>query len=72
MGWCSGTIVFDAVCDALFVEDADGCSKEYAIKALIEALQDSDWDCENESEYFDNPLVKKCFIELGNNYWEEE
>jgi len=69
MGWCSGTVVFDAVCDALLADNAD---KEYAIKSLIQALWDGDWDCENESEYFNNPIVKRCFKDMGADYWEDE
>lgn len=66
MGWCSGTVVFDAVCDALLSEDKP--DKKYAIKALIDALCDMDWDCENESDYWDHPLVKECFIETNEIY----
>ena len=69
MGWCSGTIVFDAVCDALLSDNKD---TEYAIKALIEALHDGDWDCEPDSEYFEHPVVKKCFIDMGYDYFYEE
>jgi hypothetical protein len=66
MGWCSGTVVFDAVCGALLSEDKP--DKKYAIKALIEALTDNDWDCEPDSEYWDHPLVKECFCETADYY----
>jgi len=66
MGWCSGTVVFDAVCDALLSEEAP--DKKYAIKALIAALTDNEWDCEPESEYWNHPLVKECFCETQDYY----
>lgn len=69
MGWCSGTVVFDAAVEAILDPNAD---KKYAIKALIEAFEYADWDCQNESDYFEHPLVKECFIELGRADWYEE
>ncbi len=69
MGWCGGTVVFDSVVEALLDPSTD---KKYAIKSLIEALEDMDWDCQNESDYWNHPLVKECFIELGRAHWYEE
>lgn len=69
MGWCSGTVVFDAAVKAIIDPNAN---KKYAIKALIEALEDLDWDCQTDSDYWEHPLVKECFIELGRKDWYEE
>lgn len=69
MGWCSGTVVFDAAVEAILDPNAD---KKYAIKALIESLEDLDWDCQCESDYWEHPLVKECFIELGRANWYED
>lgn len=72
MGWCSGTVVFDAVCDALLGEDKE-VDKKYALRALIDVLHDEDWDCESESEYFNHPLVKEAFCDLGfKDFYEGE
>lgn len=67
MGWCSATIIFDKVVGAL-LDDKD---KKEAIKALIEALEDNDWDCQSDSDYFDHPLIKEIFKELHPSWFEE-
>jgi hypothetical protein len=70
MGWCSATVIFDTVADALI---GDGAPKdvETALRTLIVALQDGDWDCECESEYWDHPIVRKIFEDLGQRDKEE-
>ena len=62
MGWCSATMIFDDVCDAIFNEKAD---KEKILDRLIGTLHDMDWDCEMDSAYVDHPVVRKLFIERG-------
>lgn len=66
MGWCSGTDVFDPVVKAI-LEDK---SKEDVIKTLIKVLQVQDWDCETDSDYFYDPIVKKAFISVNRNFKE--
>lgn len=63
MGWCSGTIIFDRVCDALLSNKK--VDKAALLETLIEALKDMDWDCEGDSEYLHDPFVKAAFINLG-------
>ena len=62
MGWCSGTITFDAAVKAIVEPDAD---KLTAIKALIECFEDQDWDCQEDSAYWEHPLVRQAFTERG-------
>jgi len=62
MGWCSATLIFDDVCDAIFGENAN---KEEILDRLIGTLQDMDWDCEQDSRYLGHPVVRKLFIERG-------
>lgn len=69
MGWSGGTRVFDSVVKAIIDSNAD---KKYVIKALVEALEGLDWDGCSESEYWEHPLVKECFIELGRKDWYED
>lgn len=69
MGWCGGTVVFDAAVKAILSPVAD---KKQAIKSLIKTLEDSGWDCQCESDYFNDPLVKECFVELGSADWYED
>lgn len=62
MGWCSATLIFDNVCDGI-LSDKPQSPKE-TIKALIVALEDGDWDCQYDSAYFDNPIVREVMMEL--------
>lgn len=63
MGWCSGTLIFDQVCDVLLSNKK--VDKQALLETLIEALKDMDWDCECDSEYLHDPIVKAAFINLG-------
>lgn len=62
MGWCSGTDVFDSIVSELLKKKPNRLE---IIKALIKALWYQDWDCELDSCYYDHPLVRKAFKELG-------
>lgn len=68
MGWCSGTEVFDAVASALLEPNMD---KESALKEIIGTLENMDWDCQSESAYWDDPLVRKVFKEIHPNWFED-
>lgn len=68
MGWCSGTVIFDTVVEAILNPEVD---KKETIKYLINALEDMDWDCQPDSDYWEHPLVKECFIETGKGDWYE-
>lgn len=67
MGWCSATIIFDEVVGALL----DGKDKKEAIKALIQELEDNDWDCQSDSDYFEHPLIDEIFKELHPDWFDE-
>lgn len=69
MGWCSATVIFDTVVESLLDETVD---KKETIKYLINVLEDGDWDCQSESDYWEHPLVKECFIETGHKNWYED
>lgn len=72
MGWCSGTVVFDNVCDALFAEDAKKPTTEETVRALAVALEESDWDCQQDSEYWSHPVVRKVMKELHPHWdWDD-
>ena len=67
MGWCSGTQVFDNVVEAILTDKS--ANQKKLIKELIRALWELDWDCEQESEYWDNPVVKEVFMKLEPNWF---
>lgn len=70
MGWCSGTIVFDKVCDLLLSDEK--IDKKEFLDSLICELWDLEWDCEQESEYWDHPLVQEVFKERRPEWFEDE
>lgn len=69
MGWCSGTDVFDTVVKGVLCLCIRDKEKIDIIENLIVALHDQDWDCETDSEYFHDPLVKLAFLQLDEDYW---
>jgi len=69
MGWCGATPIFDRVCDKLLVNGK--IDKQAILEELIDVLKDMDWDCVDESQYFDHPLVKKAFYALGYDYHDD-
>ena len=79
MGWCSGTDVFDVVCEAMLDpenisidQDVDITSDtKGALKKIITALEEMDWDCQRESEFWDVPIVHEAFEELHPGWFKK-
>jgi len=65
MGWTGGAEIFDKVLDKLLTD----APKEEIIEALINALEDRDWDTQMESSYFEHPLVNKIFRKLHPSWF---
>ena len=71
MGWCSATIIFDDLA-SFIVELSDADADMYidldkgkaVLKRLAIALEDNDWDCQSDSDYWDHPVVVEIFKEL--------
>lgn len=70
MGWCSGTIIFDEI--AKIVLSDEPLDKKATLKAVIESLENGDWDCQSDSEYWKHPLVQEIFRELHPRWFEDE
>ena len=70
MGWCSATEIFDTVAEALLSDEP--VDKKEALMTLAETLRDNDWDCEQDSEYWDHPIVQEIFKELEPEWFEDE
>jgi hypothetical protein len=70
MGWGSGVYVFDAIAKALL--DDKPVDKKSALKAVIVALEDGDWDTHQDSDYYDHPLVQEAMKELHPDWFEDE
>jgi len=71
MGWASGVEIFDVVAGAL-LDDKKEINKKKVLKSLINVLEDGDWDTQNDSDYYDHPLVQEIFKELHPNWFEDE
>lgn len=71
MGWCSGTGVFDPVCKAILELDLDKKQKTKLITVLAKALEEMDWDCQSESDFWEHPLVREVMKKLHKDWdWE--
>lgn len=71
MGWCSGTEIFDDVVAAL-VEEGKRPPVEKVIERLVAALENGDWDCQQDSAYWDHPVVRKVFLQVHPDWFDEE
>lgn len=67
MGWASAGGIFDPVAQALIDLEASDEIKRGVLGALITALQEGDWDTEDESyhEFRDDPMIVALFVERG-------
>ena len=71
MGWCSATRIFDSVAAALLDEESK-TDVHSVLKELAIALEDGDWDCQCDSDYYDHPVVEGVFKELHPRWFEED
>lgn len=70
MGWCSGTEIFDNVAKFVLSTDKPDQEKIEILRVLAEAMENQDWDCQDDSDYRTHPIIKQVFRELHPN-WEE-
>lgn len=61
MGRGSAVFIFDKICDALLGDKP--VDKDETIRALIEVLEDNDWDTQQDSRYWEHPIVQKIMKE---------
>jgi hypothetical protein len=69
MGWCSGTEIFDVIAKALLEKEKP--NPKQILEIVIDALEDSDWDCQKDSAYWDHPLVREIFKKRNPNWFKE-
>lgn len=72
MGWCSATLIFDKICDALLDDGDKKPTPEETIGALVDVLEDGDWDCQTDSAYWGHPIVQKVMRERHPRWFEDE
>jgi hypothetical protein len=72
MGWYSGTKVFDPVVRKLLsMATITPDDQQELIVALIDALEERDWDCQSNSAYYEHPLVKAALLELHPDWFDD-
>jgi hypothetical protein len=71
MGFCSGTEIFDPIAGYVLKSDLTDTQKRGVLMALIEALYAHDWDCESDSRYWHNPLIREVFKQYPVS-WDDE
>lgn len=71
MGFCSGTDIFDHVAKAVFNSSLSNDEQKEIITALVEALEDHDWDCHDDSAYIKHKVVHRVMHELHPDWFEE-
>lgn len=70
MGWCSGTEIFDMMCESLLSDTPR--SKKELLTELVGILEYMDWDCQQDSIFWDNPIVQEVMRELHPGWFDEE
>lgn len=76
MGWAGGTEIFDCVASNLIlIKHCDNHTVidwqpiKLLLTELNRVLEDKDWDAQQESDYYDHPVIGKL---LGNTFEEED
>lgn len=64
MGWCSGTETFDKVAGAVLNSKLPEADQYDILYILADSLGDRDWDCQQDSAYWNHPLVQRVFEDL--------
>jgi hypothetical protein len=73
MGWCSGTAVFDSVLRKILYDNHfNDEQRTRIIRYLVDALEDHDWDCQADSDYWEHPLVAEVFYQLYPTWFDDE
>ena len=71
MGWGSGTSIFDDMVHIIINCSFNDNTKKHLIRHLILALENNDWDCHGDSEYWDDPIVQEVMNDLHPDFFEE-
>lgn len=64
MGWCNATFIFDDVAEFVIFCEEDDEKKFVLLYKLAKALEEQDWDCQSDSNYYDHPIIEKVFQTL--------
>ena len=64
MGWCSATSIFDAMAKYVIDSPQTDDQKIAALAKLAQTLESEDWDCQQDSSFYEHPIVKRVFRQL--------
>jgi hypothetical protein len=70
MEWCSATVIFDRIAEVVLSDRP--IDKRAVLKTAIEALEDGDWDCQQDSVYWNNPIVQEIMREKHPRWFEDD
>jgi len=72
MGWCSGTRAFDASIEAAIDAGVKGAKLiDFAVH-VMGVLEDMDWDCHSESDYYDHPTIRLAFQQVHPGWYDDD
>ena len=72
MGFCSGTEIFDDVARHIIDTDWSEQQQSDVLIVLIVALDNHDWDCHQDSAYYDHPIIQKAMKAVHPDRVEDE
>jgi hypothetical protein len=72
MGFCSGTDIFDPVVETVLDTTLSDEDKFIVIYALADSLENHDWDCQQDSYFYDHPVVQRVMQALHPDWFEAE
>ncbi len=72
MGFCSGTQIFDDAMEEILKIELPEAKQILIVMALIDALDNHDWDCHQDSAYYENPIVNRAIQNLHPDWFDED
>lgn len=70
MGWCSATPIFDAIGKYVLDSELSEEAQFGIMRTLADALENEDWDCQQDSAYYSHPIIKRVWKDLDPD-WED-
>jgi hypothetical protein len=70
MGWCSATEIFDKMAKFVLESEQPHDAKFNTLRELAVALENGDWDCQQDSVYWDDPIVQEVMRDLHPHWFE--